>query len=1222
MSSRNQQGFALVVSLSLMAFVLLLLLSIVTLTKIESQSSTIAIKQLQAEQNALLALDVAIGQLQKYTGPDQRTTARADLTNGANSTNSHWIGAYGSAVETDYETATEKIPADLADTSLISSTGSPARLLNWLVSGSETSSFNPSWSSGDVGSKGQILATPTPSVDPTGTITGLTATTAATDTALTITNTSGTVIPARLLVGANSVTSSLDSSGIPVDYVVAPTVDVQASDGSLNRYAWWVSDDGMKARLNLPQAGTDSSLSSSEKLEQQRNAFSNSEREAIELMSLDNDDWSSASPPSDNLIDTLYTPDQSVTSILTTPHAAFISSDSDEMSKALKYRFHDVTPNSRSVLSDTYAGGLKRDLSILLDESYTPSNSDATANSNRLWEPHSEDNDSDSTSFTGGFYIPTWQHLRSYAQTRIPTTGSDAFSLTARLPAIDKDGFTDDVGIAPTLTYFSMGFRVVPASIPAPGVEYRMALYPLVVLWNPYNFTLKAPTAEADGSNFEVGIYPTYNVTVDLEKIETDGTATLLDSFNFQRETNGVYADFEYIRFRLKVPDIPPGQSLIFSLPHTSSGDLYDQKNILENIEPEPGAYVSIPFVDNSGNPITIQAGDESLYHQLVPGASGGSFKNDGGGLLFSYLGAPDDVAKMKVGGSAEQTRLNENPSNSDRSWYSAEQSIGWDHNVATDPLQGPELLYYDTSSAEPAYVFLMQQLFSGQGNNAQLDTNQFMFSTRWIAQGNPRANRSGRTIRDKNYNVKYIASAGSPTTKVLWQKFINDEGPNSNRTSAGQGHDWIDGAPVDVSLFEFPYEDQPLQSIGQLQHANLSLIAAYPAYPIGNSLADFRIHGLGGSQVTDAQPEGWQLTRIDSVDWPTNMAKDMKAYYDISYLLNRTLWDQYYFSTVPATGTIPETLANPRHIVQNENADLQDPDESAAGLMLEGGFNINSTSEQAWRAILGGGNQLNFDPENPDASPSNSDILPASFPRLTRPNDGADPDDAWSGFRTLDEDQIAQLARNIVTEIRNRGPFVSVSDFVNRRLYDNPNTNDEDETFRGTIQAAIDITNSSANSGEYPANDATDSFWNDDPLIESSSTGKINQTSQYTHGYYSRAQLEGRLNSTSLAEKPYGNQSSFAPKYITQADILSKIGAKLTARSDTFTIRTYGETLNPVTNAIEGRAWCEAVVQRLPNYVDESLDAQDTPSTNSVNQTFGRKFKIISLKWLSPSDI
>ena len=67
--SRRQSrgGFALVIALSLMAFILLLLLSITSLVRVEAQSAQISTKQLRAEQNALLALNVAIGELQKLS---------------------------------------------------------------------------------------------------------------------------------------------------------------------------------------------------------------------------------------------------------------------------------------------------------------------------------------------------------------------------------------------------------------------------------------------------------------------------------------------------------------------------------------------------------------------------------------------------------------------------------------------------------------------------------------------------------------------------------------------------------------------------------------------------------------------------------------------------------------------------------------------------------------------------------------------------------------------------------------------------------------------------------------------------------------------------------------------------------------------------------------------------------------------------------------------------
>ena len=1272
---RRRGGFALLITITLLAFLVLLLVSLASLTRVETQVASNSQQLAQARQNALMALNIAIGQLQKYAGPDQRTTARADLENGAGKNNSQWIGVYGSSVSADYTTATPvTIATDLTTAANLTTTGSPARLLNWLVSGNETAAFNPAWSTGDVGSSGQItalasaLASP---FKPAGTVTNLTATTAATDTTLTITNAAGTTKRARLLVGGNSVTSSLDASNNPIDYVIAPTVDITASSGSvpgisgsptIGRYAWWVGDEGMKARVNLPLAGTDPALSAADKLTQQRNAFSNSTRDAIELMASNTPNWATTMPEFNaSRIDTLYTPDQTVTGIMSPSQAPLASSSPSSMSAALKYRFHDITTQSLSVLSDTYAGGLKRDLSKLLDSSFSPKSSDATANAKKMWVPHGDDG-SDAACFLPGFGIPTWQHLRSYAQTRIPTTGADKFKLTARLPVNDKDGYTDDVGIGPVITYFSVGYRAALAGPPAPGVQIDMNLYPLVVIWNPYNFTLKAPPAQPDGSTYEAGVFPTYNLRIQLEA-NVAGTWTSKASFDFQQSTVASPAGVKFIRFRLKCPDIPPGQSLIFSLPTTSSGQLYNQKNILENIEPEAGSYVSIPIL-SSGSPVTVQASDiksdgTTIDYRLNEVAGSGSSSFKGGGGIGTYLGQPDDISVIAAGGGTQvATRACYNPSSTTRHWYNTHQEMDWSGLVVTPPFQEPGPLVYDLNTSEPAYVFQCQALFSGLGHNAQLNANQYMFSTRWLAQGNMRGTRSGRTRRDSNYNVLFTATAGQPfsATGFPWQKFDNGPGSASNRTSAGQGHDWINGAPVDVTLFEFPYDNQPLQSIGQLQHANLALVGAYPSYPIGNSLADFRLHGLPGSAFPNPQPPGWQLARVDRGSGNQGISfvgADMNGYYDISYLLNRTLWDRYYFSTVPATGTVPTTLPNPRHLRYNASVNLQDANLSATGLVLAGGFNINSTSEQAWRAVLGGGNQLTFDPQNPDTSSAN--ILQASFPRFTRPNAGDDPNDVWKGYRTLNANQIAQLARNIVTEIRNRGPFVSLADFVNRRLVDNTATSAEDETFRGPIQAAIDSTATSAVSGQYPANDAAGTFWSHDLLITSSGSF-INQSNQYGGtpisnfiGMYSRPQLEGRLNSTTAAVAPYGDRCAFAPKYITQADILAKIGAGLSARSDTFTIRTYGESVNPALSAtdagyITGRAWCEAVVQRLPEYVDQTdsnltavtdttvFPAGVTPvalgnatapaKTNATNQAFGRKFKIVSFRWLSPNDI
>jgi hypothetical protein len=85
----------------------------------------------------------------------------------------------------------------------------------------------------------------------------------------------------------------------------------------------------------------------------------------------------------------------------------------------------------------------------------------------------------------------------------------------------------------------------------------------------------------------------------------------------------------------------------------------------------------------------------------------------------------------------------------------------------------------------------------------------------------------------------------------------------------------------------------------------------------------------------------------------------------------------------------------------------------------------------------------------------------------------------------------------------------------------------------------------------------------------------------------------------------------------------MTALAPVLFARSDTFVVRTYGEAVNPATNATEGRAWCEAIVQRVPEYLDRSQPEQTQPADlNPVNQTHGRRFKVMSFRWLTRADI
>ena len=138
------------------------------------------------------------------------------------------------------------------------------------------------------------------------------------------------------------------------------------------------------------------------------------------------------------------------------------------------------------------------------------------------------------------------------------------------------------------------------------------------------------------------------------------------------------------------------------------------------------------------------------------------------------------------------------------------------------------------------------------------------------------------------------------------------------------------------------------------------------------------------------------------------------------------------------------------------------------------------------------------------------------------------------------------------------------------------------------------------------------------------------------------------------------------APGIISQMDVLNSVGPNLTARSDTFVIRAYGEAFDNNGQSI-GKAWVEVVAQRstdfvvlsdqraqslnisaepnirAPAYRDNNKDAsksdydakpivdmyQRNTSTDTtknqlinLNRVLGRRFKTVGMKWLNPQDI
>jgi hypothetical protein len=253
---------------------------------------------------------------------------------------------------------------------------------------------------------------------------------------------------------------------------------------------------------------------------------------------------------------------------------------------------------------------------------------------------------------------------------------------------------------------------------------------------------------------------------------------------------------------------------------------------------------------------------------------------------------------------------------------------------------------------------------------------------------------------------------------------------------------------------------------------------------------------------------------------------------------------------------------------------------------MVDGAFNVNSARVDAWRALLGSTRLAGY---------ATGENVP--FPRvLDAPDDAWKNGDAtdrggvWAGHRELTRDEIQQLAEAITREVKLRGPFLSLADFVNRRLA-------EDETgHAGTLQAAID--KAGLNSGmtaAYPLN---------------------NQYSlpDYTHPDHipDATLMEQTLKP---ASKAWG-----APNWLTQADVLQVLGPVLSARSDTFVIRAYGDAVDH-TGKVTARAWCEAILQRMPEPLDPDASGIN-PRLAGEDGDFGRRFVMTSFRWLTPAAI
>jgi hypothetical protein len=195
-----------------------------------------------------------------------------------------------------------------------------------------------------------------------------------------------------------------------------------------------------------------------------------------------------------------------------------------------------------------------------------------------------------------------------------------------------------------------------------------------------------------------------------------------------------------------------------------------------------------------------------------------------------------------------------------------------------------------------------------------------------------------------------------------------------------------------------------------------------------------------------------------------------------------------------------------------------------------------------------------------------------------------------WNGYRELSDYELEELAKQIVEQVRRRGPFLSMSEFVNRRV------GTESELTRS---GALDLALTKAKTND-------NSFTTQIPV----------EASNFS---------DGNLYSYKTPLASVGNPAAGAPGWISQGDLMQILEPAATVRGDTFVIRVCGEAQDASGN-VTARAYAEAVVQRMPEYVDSidrpSLNVYTESTAAPANKKFGRRMAVVSFRWLSSDEI
>lgn len=1135
---QQTRGFALVVTLSLMILLTVIAVGLLTLSSISLRSSSQGAAMETARANARLALMLAIGELQKSAGPDQRITAPANLVKPT-----HPEGLAG------VWKSWKPTPSGVSNQDYIDAkTG--GNFLGYLMS-------NPN---------------PAAVLDPQQ---------------LPAASTLGST----LLVSTGSLGSNLVNREIS-----APLVPIKGGMGgasnTIGSFAWTILDEGVKSRIDLlpPENATGVGDTITQAGSPARNRF-------IKVDGLEFLD-----EPAASLRDSLP-------KLVSLDEAEIKASTKD----AVPRYYNDFTVCSSSVQADVANGGLKTDLSVLFDGDYETSTLPSDYTGRYLYS-------NTTTPFEDATSDSQWEFYANYARLyrRIASNDNPKDGIKATLPVVtnpssylkgisdatlNKTRYEPDMSkvkkpvLMPTVARVDTVFSLVSGLY---GNKYALIMMylPVITLHNPYNVPLRCTNLQVEFSDIPIG----FEFLVNNQSCTTSGLIPLNEMYYVNAGGKKTFNMTLSTRLDSATEVLmKPGETKIFGTPFpkdSSSGNSDWRNDMTGSARMIPG----LPTGPNDGVGFGIDwlvPRDRSAAHRsrswdgiirldptdniqvrygpIIPATANKTFSItvrlnnvDAAKTQFFYA---DQASLKKVLEEGTSPRFPET-----RSFPAIFPAPGAAPINALSIYEASGTRFCDYVKARPFAIFSV---------GAKTTVESFTKSRPVVDTGVAFQMATCDFINSKSQGSNPLEFAFVPVQNG--GVVIESGGLNSEQGFLFGGNGSLNGVKS-ATLYEIPMA--PLQSIAQLRHANGGSIGSVP----------YVTYTVGESRAHPAIPSDAAFFKVDA----------SRTVLDHSWLANDRLWDGYWFSTLStlqgtaytgASSMTQKTLAdqffegtkslpnmrNIAYLPPGKSAALASTEaltvgggKSAAHIMSKGGFNVNSTSVPAWIAVLSGLSESDI----PLAAGSNEKSTGAPFLRVRRPAVASSTltakEKLWNGYRTLAPDEIKKLAEEIVAEVRTRGPFLSMSEFVNRRL-----GSAGDLSNKGAIQAALDRSNvnanMAANAREITPADVAGYGWKNDAAVT-------------------------------------GNTGAGAPGEISQGDVLSAIGSFVSVRSDTFRIRSYGDARD-ATGKIT-RAYCEAVVQRIPEYLDSAEPADAKPPTLPPNVLFGRQFKIVSFRWLTPTEI